>query len=152
MACRGMRAQSAWSEVCQLSTMFTAQRRQNNDLLQQHSWLCSLSMNTGRKMDLTFHWLFSTNPVEYRAKYHTHPTFGSILYRIGGKQMGNFIFCPVEVMKSSVVSEKPMRQHALCSCKVRVLLHMLRLRSHSILYWRWTEKAENFWWQIKSGE
>ena len=47
-----------------------------------------------------------TNPVEDRAKCHTHPTFGSIFCRIGGEQsikcqfhvaggMGNFILHPV---------------------------------------------------------
>ena len=26
--------------------------------------------------EMTFHWLYSTNPVKDRAKCHTHPTFG----------------------------------------------------------------------------
>ena len=55
--------------------------------------------------NLIFHWLYSTNPVEDRAKCHTYPTFASILHRIGGKEsmkrqiscihsgeIGNFIF------------------------------------------------------------
>ena len=55
---------------------------------------------------LTCHWPFSTNPVEDGAKCHTHPIFGSILYRICGEQsmkcqnsytghIRNFIFHPV---------------------------------------------------------
>ena len=63
--------------------------------------------------NLTFHWLFSTNPVEDRAKCHTYPTFGSICMRFGYPlqdwwrtvnemsnflhtgEIGDFIFCPV---------------------------------------------------------
>ena len=38
-------------------------------------------LSSGKKFDISF-----TDPVEDRAKCHTYPTFGSILYRIGGKQ------------------------------------------------------------------
>ena len=34
---------------------------------------------------VTFNWLFSTYLAEDRAKCHTHPTFGSILYMTGGE-------------------------------------------------------------------
>ena len=56
--------------------------------------------------NLTFHWPFSTNPVEDRAQCWMCMTFGSILYRNGAEQsmkcqlscpqgqMGNFILCP----------------------------------------------------------
>ena len=35
---------------------------------------------------ITFHWLFSNYPAEDRAKFHTCPTYCSLLYMIGGKQ------------------------------------------------------------------
>ena len=44
------------------------------------------------KWNLTFHWPSYTNPVEDRAKCRMCMTFGSILYRIGGKR--SMISCP----------------------------------------------------------
>ena len=48
--------------------------------------ICPVDM----KSDILF-----TNPVKDRAKCHTRPTFGSILYRIGGKpSIKCQILCP----------------------------------------------------------
>ena len=68
------------------------------------SWASRIFLSQGEKWNfpsvlwtwnLTFHWPFSTNPVEDRAKCQMCMTFSSILYRIGGEQsMKCQISCP----------------------------------------------------------
>ena len=77
-------------------------------------------------MKLTFYWLFSTNPAEDRANCQMCMTFGSILYRIGGRtvskmsnfistgQIGkNFLFHPVMYCQSVCVGEGGGRWYPL---------------------------------------
>ena len=59
---------------------------------------------------LRFHWLFSTKPVEDRAKCHTYPTFGSILSnfpRTGEIENYIFILCMREFETYKALHDEP---------------------------------------------
>ena len=81
--------------------------------------------------------MFSTNPVEDKAKYRMCMTFDSILYKIGGVQsmkcqilyctgqMGNFISCPMRGVFIRIVIQNWMMAEAVL-INIKLLINSMQ--------------------------
>ena len=103
--------------------------------------------------NLTFHWLFSTNPVEDRARFRICMTFGSMFYRIGGemsmKRMTfGSIFCRIggELSMKCQIS-CPQDRWEICFSPCVSSCHLLVLKNWhpSIQCIRKTEGRNSVW-------